>query len=225
KPMVNLEIIKEVQNIAKQTIEHIQLQTKEGMSEEDIKILAESFMLSNGIQRFWYYNVGAFVLAGNRSLLSISGKDYVPSKVKVKNGDIITIDLSPVLNNTWGDLARTFYIGKPNNEINEDLEFIKNLHKQFIEIYDQNSAISTIHKEIYNIILNNGFELLDFRKNFGHSIEEDINLRKWFDSNNNEKFSTLKFFTFEPHIKKKGSTYGIKHENIYYYDGSKLTEV
>ncbi|MCG6142707.1 M24 family metallopeptidase [Leptospira mtsangambouensis] len=223
--MLNLENIKDVQNIAKKTIEHVQLHTKEGMSEEDIKILAESFMLNNGIKKFWYYNVGAFVLAGNRSLLSISGKDYVPSKVKVKNGDIITIDLSPVLNNTWGDFARTFYIGKQNDEINEDLEFIKNLHKQFREIYNQNETISKIHKEIYNIVLNNGFELLDFRQNFGHSIEEDINLRKWFDSNNNEKFSTLKFFTFEPHIKKKGSTYGIKHENIYYYDGSKLTEV
>ncbi|TGK89252.1 aminopeptidase P family protein [Leptospira noumeaensis] len=223
--MLNLENIKEVQNIAKKTIEHVQLHTKEGMNEQDIKILAESFMESNGISRFWYYNVGALVLAGNRSLLSISGKDYVPSKVKVKNGDVITIDLSPVLNNTWGDFARTFYIGKSNNEINEALEFIKNLHLMFIDIYNHNLAISMIHNELCKKIQNNGFELLDFRNNFGHSIEEDITLRKWFDSNNNEKFSTLKFFTFEPHIKKIGTNYGIKHENIYYYDGSKLIDV
>ncbi|PKA22643.1 M24 family metallopeptidase [Leptospira levettii] len=223
--MLNLENIKEVQNIAKRTIEHIQSHTEEGMSEEDIKILAESFMLRNGINGFWYYNVGAFVLAGHRSQLSISGKEYVPSKVKVKNGEVITIDLSPVLNNTWGDYARTFYIGKSNDEINESLEFIKSLHMKFKKIYNQNSTISTIHKEIYYMILDNGFELLDFRNNFGHSIEENINLRKWFDSNNYEKFSNLKFFTFDPHIKKKGSTFGIKHENIYYYDGSNLIEV
>ncbi|TGL18591.1 aminopeptidase P family protein [Leptospira bourretii] len=223
--MVTLENIKEVQNIAKRTIKHVQLETKEGMSELDIKMIAESFMIANGIDRFWYYDIGAFVLTGNRSLLSISGKDYVPSKVKVKNGDVVTIDLSPVLNNTWGDYARTFYFGNPNNDINESLIFIKKLHSKFIEIYNPNLPISTLHKEIYNTIQNNNFKSLDFRNNFGHSIEEDIKSRKWFDSNNNEIFSTFKFFTFEPHIKKVGANYGIKHENIYYFDGTKLIEV
>ncbi|MCW7459230.1 aminopeptidase P family protein [Leptospira bandrabouensis] len=223
--MVKFENIKEVQNIAKRTIEHVQLETKEGMSELDIKMLAESFMKANGIHGFWYYNIGAFVLTGNRSLLSISGKEYVPSKVKVKNGDVVTIDLSPVLNNTWGDYARTFCLGNSNNDINEALYFIKKLHYKFIEIYNPNLTISTIHKEIYNTIHSNNFKSLDFRNNFGHTIEEDITQRKWFDSNNNNNFSTFKFFTFEPHIKKVGANYGIKHENIYYFDGTKLIEV
>ncbi|MCZ8160496.1 MAG: M24 family metallopeptidase [Microcystis sp. LE19-196.1B] len=223
--MLEIENIKKIQKIAKNALEHVIKHTKEGMSEEDIKNLAESFMRNNGIKQFWYYDVGAFVLIGKRSLLSISGKDYVPSQVPLKTGEIITIDLSPVLNNSWGDYARTFYIGEINKEKDEDISFINYLHQKFIEIFNPDMVISTLHNEIKNLIQKSGFESLDFRNNFGHSIEEDLKFRKWFDSSNKEKFSSMKFFTFEPHIRKIGSNYGIKHENIYYFDGTKLIEV
>jgi len=33
------------------------------------------------------------------------------------------------------------------------------------------------------------------------------------------------FFTFEPHISVKGSKYGYKKENIYYFEGDELKEL
>jgi len=68
-------------------------------------------MKDTGIKSFWYYDVGAFALVGDRTTLSISGKKYRPTDTKVKRDDLVTVDLSPQLNGCWGDFARSFVIG------------------------------------------------------------------------------------------------------------------
>jgi hypothetical protein len=44
-----------------------------------------------------YHNVPAFVLLGSRSCLSISGKDYQPSLERVGDTNLLTVDLSPMI--------------------------------------------------------------------------------------------------------------------------------
>ena len=63
-----------------------------------------------------------------------------------------------------------------------------------------------------------GFENLDFKKNLGHSIEKNIDDRKYIEAGNNIKFKELNLFTFEPHLMKKNGQYGVRIENIYYFD-------
>ena len=48
-----------------------------------------------GADSFWYWDVGAFVFAGDETTISISGTEYQTSGRTLGMNDIITIDLSP----------------------------------------------------------------------------------------------------------------------------------
>ena len=96
-----------IQLVAKQTIEYIKKIIKPGMNLLEIRKFCEEKLLELGADSFWYWDVGAFVFAGDETTVSVSGKQYVTSNRVIGNNDIITIDLSPQMGNIWGDYART----------------------------------------------------------------------------------------------------------------------
>lgn len=62
-----------------------------------------------------------------------------------------------------------------------------------------------------------GYKNLDFMGNLGHSIERPLERRLWFDDENHAELGSVGMFTFEPHIRRVGGKWGVKHENIYYF--------
>ena len=101
---------KDVQQIAKDTIDFAKKNIKPGMKLLDIRKLCEQKMLELGADSFWYWDVGAFVFAGDETTVSVSGKQYVTSDRIINENDIVTIDLSPQNDNIWGDYARTIIL-------------------------------------------------------------------------------------------------------------------
>lgn len=101
---------KDVQNIAKMTIQFIKENIQPGMTLIEIRDLCETKMIELGADSFWYWDVGAFVFAGDETTLSVSGKEYTTSERVIAENDIITIDLSPQNGDIWGDYARTIII-------------------------------------------------------------------------------------------------------------------
>ena len=57
-----------------------------------------------------YWNIGAFVFFGDETTVSVSGKEYSTSDRVIGANDIITIDISPQIGDTWGDYARTIIV-------------------------------------------------------------------------------------------------------------------
>ena len=66
--------ITRMQNLNRAAIKYIAGTIKTGMNLRDIKTLCEDYLLKNGADSFWYWDVGAFVFAGNETAISISGK-------------------------------------------------------------------------------------------------------------------------------------------------------
>ncbi|MCM3782039.1 aminopeptidase P family protein [Neobacillus mesonae] len=226
-----------IQSIAKSTITELENEIKEGISEREIVRRAENIMRSKGVERFWYYGIGAFVHVGKRTVISESGKDYKPSDNLVRRDDIVTVDLSPELNNFWGDFARTFIVidGKvsnetvlENNKTYPALEFLegmrteKQLHIIFKEVIKPNMTFEEVFLHMNKVIEGADYLNLDFSGNLGHTIEFDKNKRKYFELGNKVKLSDVSYFTFEPHIKHKNGEYGFKKEDIYYFRNGKL---
>ncbi len=118
------ESYKHIQSIAKETIEYIKGVIKPGMNLLEIRSICENKMLELGADSFWYWDVGAFVFAGNETTVSVSGKQYVTSDRAIKEDDIVTIDLSPQLENIWGDYARTIVL--QDGKAVENLDSIQN---------------------------------------------------------------------------------------------------
>lgn len=225
----------EVQNIAKQTMSYIKSIIQPGMSLLHIRKLCEEKMLELGADSFWYWNIGAFCFAGHDTILSISGKNYQTPEYFIKANDIITIDLSPQHNNIWGDYARTIIIedGKVvmstsniiHREWRNGLLMEEDLHEELHNFVTPRTTFEELYFHMNELINEHGFTNLDFLGNLGHSIVKNKDDRIYIERGNTTLLSDVSFFTFEPHICAKGSNYGYKMENIYYFNNETLTEL
>lgn len=225
----------EIQNIAKDTIKYIREVIVPGMNLIELRKLCEDKMLELGADSFWYWNVGAFIFAGNETTISISGKRYETSDRVIEDNDIITIDLSPQNENIWGDYARTIII--ENGVVVENIKDIQNiewkkglemedlLHEELFKYVKVDTTFEELYYHMNDFIKERGFINLDFLGNLGHSIVTKSEDRIYIEKGNQTRLSDVKFFTFEPHISTVSSSYGYKKENIYYFVGSKLKEL
>ena len=200
----------------------------------DIRKLCEQKMLELGADSFWYWDVGAFVFAGDETTVSVSGKQYVTSDRIINENDIVTIDLSPQNDNIWGDYARTIILENGvvvdkadvnNVEWRNGLQMEDGLHKELLEFANIETTFEELYYHINEIITENGFINLDFMGNLGHSIVKNKGDRVYIEKGNKQKLSDVDYFTFEPHISIPRTKYGYKKENIYYFEDSKLVEL
>lgn len=222
-----------VQSVAKAVLNEISSFIKAGTSEQEIANICTELMISKGVQKFWYHNVAALVLLGDRTKLSVSGRNYKPSMQMVSERDLVTIDLSPEIDGYWGDCARSFAIvegkvciqGIADEEFSEGIDFEKRLHEELLTFATPDKSFNEIYSHFNSVISKNGYINLDFHQNIGHSIEKNIDDRKYVESGCTTKLNEVNFFTFEPHICKKDKSWGFKHENIYYFEGNILREL
>lgn len=227
--------IHEMQNLNRDTIAYASAVIVPGMSLVELRKLCEAYMLSNGADSFWYYDVGAFVFSGDKTAVSVSGRAYQTDPCTIAPNDIITIDLSPQNHFVWGDYARTLIV--ENGSIVKGIENIKNdewrnglnmenyLHEAMVGFVNENTTFEELFYYINDLIKGCGYSNLDFLGNVGHSIVSDRKYRIYIEKGNTEKLSSVEAFTLEPHIGLPGSLYGFKKENIYTFCDGKILEL
>ncbi|MCR5249751.1 MAG: M24 family metallopeptidase [Lachnospiraceae bacterium] len=221
-----------VQKIAKDTIEYIKTEIMPGMSLSQVRSLCEKKMMELGADSFWYWDIGAFVFSGDETTKSVSGKEYATSERLIDPDDIITIDLSPQIGDTWGDHARTIIIENgsvvrsmseiENDEWRNGLIMEKKLHERMKEIVSPDMSFEELYYRMNETIKDEGYINLDFMGNLGHSIVRRKDDRIYIEKGNDKRLGDVNFFTFEPHISVAGSKYGYKREDIYFFDNGSL---
>ena len=225
---------KEVQKIAKDTIEYARKTIKSGMTLVNVRELCEKKLLELGADSFWYWDIGAFVFSGDETTISVSGTEYQTSDRLINENDIITIDLSPQCDNIWGDYARTLIVENgivvdeekcSNEEWKNGIAMEKVLHKKMREFVTPQTTFEELYYHMNKVIEDNGYINLDFMGNLGHSIVKQKNDRIYIEKGNTTCLGDVVYFTFEPHISVFGSKYGYKMENIYYFEDGKTVEL
>lgn len=223
-----------VQKIAKDTITYIINNIRPGVNLLEIRKMCEDRMLELGADSFWYWDVGAFVFAGDETATSVSGKHYRTSNRLILADDIITIDLSPQNGTTWGDYARTIILQNGivvdihdiiNTEWKNGLIMEEFLHKELFRFVTPYTTFEELYFYMNKLIEQKGFINLDFSGNLGHSIVRQKTDRIYIEKGNRTRLGDVAYFTFEPHISIPGSKYGYKKENIYYFSRNILTEL
>ena len=221
---IDMAAYKDVQNIAKKVHEQLGAYININSTEVSIAKKAKELLSDFGAKDTWYHGIPAFVLLGSRSCLSISGRDYKPSNEEVGETNLVTVDLSPMVGNFWGDCARSYFVEngvitqKPKtSDFQEGLTIEKELHNRMKAFVTPKTLFSELYEYGNAQIIALGYENLDFLGNLGHSIEKDTTKRRFIDENCHEELSSVKLFTFEPHIRKSGCNWGFKYENIYYF--------
>jgi len=201
----------------------------------DIRRMCEEKLLELGVDSFWYWDVGAFVFAGDETTVSVSGTQYQTSDRIIQKDDIITIDLSPQYQNIWGDYARTIILQDgvvvrevekiANEEWKNGLLMEDYLHQELYLFATPDKTFEELYYHMNVVIEEKGFINLDFLGNLGHSIVKDKKDRIYVEKGNKVRLGEVAYFTFEPHISVVGSKYGYKKENIYYFADRTLKEL
>lgn len=228
---VDIQNILKAQSIAYQCLEHMNTFLKPGLSYEDIHKECESFMRAKGADGFWTHDDPALILFGDLSAYSAHESPVPLFKDRfIKENDFITIDVAPKIQQSWGDLARSYIMenGKiieaelsHNQEIKEGLKLEIELHQLFLNTVNEDCTFEQLFEVIDARLKEKGCHNCDYHDNFGHSIENNpkdrITIAKGVPIRISEYNKPL---TFEPHIRKNNGNYGIKYENMYvFYQG------
>ena len=225
---------KQVQKIAKDTIAYARESIRPGINLRDVRKICETKMLELGADSFWYWDVGAFVFAGDETAISVSGRTYITSDRIIAPNDLITIDLSPQRGDVWGDYARTLVLQKgavvdidgiENAEWKQGLLMEELLHRELTHFAKPETSFEELYVHMNRLIGEKGFINLDFAGNLGHSIVKNKDDRVYIEKGNRLCLRDVSFFTFEPHISVAGSKYGYKKEDIFYFEDGILQEL
>ncbi len=100
------------------------------------------------------------------------------------------------------------------------------LHSEMRAFVSPDTRFSDLFEFANELIASLGYVNLDFLGNVGHSIAKTRSDRIYIDAANKSELSSVRFFTFEPHIRERNGDWGFKHENVYFFDeGGKLQEL
>ena len=164
----------QVQQIAKDTMDYAREMIKPGMNLLELRELLDNKMLELGADSFWYWDVGAFIFAGDETTVSVSGTEYQTSDRIIAENDIVTIDLSPQIGDIWGDYARTIIVENgivvnkdniSNKEWKNGLLMEDILHLELMDYATPNTTFEELYYHINGIIQEKGFINLDFLGN------------------------------------------------------------
>jgi len=222
---MSIEEYKAVQRKAKSVLNQLGKFITPDSTETSIVEKAIELFKREGVSETWYHGVLAFVLLGDRSVLSMSGRDYAPADSLVGNKNVVSVDLSPKVDGIWGDCARTFFVedgrvtpDPTDPEFVEGQKIQQTLHYRMRNFCLPKTRFCDLYDFANELIQRYGYENLDFNHNLGHSIEKHLDQRVYIEAGNTRTLGSVKLFTFEPHIRKIGRNWGIKHENIYCFN-------
>lgn len=231
--MRDWELNRRAQSVAKEVLDILGASIGPTDTETSIASRAVEFMAERGVSETWYYDCPAFVLLGNRSCASLSGRDYVPATEAVGQTNLVTVDLSPRLSGAWGDCSRSFCIESgravttpTRKEFQRGLRQEFDLHSEMLAFVSETTTFEELHQFSNKQISSAGFENLDFLGNLGHSIGSNLKDRVYIEDGNSVRLIDAGLFTFEPHVREVGGLWGFKHENIYFFnDGGRAVEL
>lgn len=226
--MIEISSYLHVQDIALRVLRDVQPSIKSGNSECKVADVCTQLLERYGAKYSWYHNVPAMVLVGGRTSLSITGTDYEPSNIVIGTNDLVSIDLSPMINGYWGDCARSYIVesgsvrppGK-TSPLDHGIHAQRVLHALMTEIASPKTSMHELYTVINESVETMGYKNLDFRGNLGHTIEKHLDDRRYIEANNQTLLGDCDLFTFEPHICGINDTWGFKMENIYYFENNK----
>jgi methionyl aminopeptidase len=201
KTKEQIEGIRKSSRLAANTLKYITDYVKEGVSTKYLDQRIEEFMRDNGaIPATLNYN--GYPASSCISLNEVVCHGIPSEKIILKEGDILNIDVTTILNGFYGDTSKMFAIG----EISDDAKKIISVAKKSLEI-----GIEQCRPE--NYFGNIGYEIGQYAKAegcgvvyefCGHGVgirfHEPPEIQHIADKNSGPKMKPGMTFTIEPMI-------------------------
>ena len=156
--------------IVAEALEGIKKNIAPGVATEELDEFAESYILSKGARPAFkgYRGYPASVCASINEQV-VHG---IPSSTKVRNGDIISLDIGVCYKGFYGDAAVTVPVGSVNKQAGKLLSVTEKALKTGLEKAVAGNRLSDVSFAIQNYVESEGFSVV---RNFvGHGIGRDL---------------------------------------------------
>ena len=178
KSKKEIELMKEACRIANETQKRVEEAIKPGVSTKTLDEIAEKYILSQGAipaQKDYpsYYNdIPAFPATLCISINDVLIHGIPSSKVVIKDGDIVSVDLVVLKDGYHGDCARTYLVGNVSDEARRLVAVTRKAFFEGIKFAKKGYRLGDVSSAIGNYVTKMGYSVV---KEFqGHGIGKEM---------------------------------------------------
>lgn len=177
KSQAEIDKMRKSGEILYETLQLLKKNTVPGITTKELDRIAEDYILrKHAIPSFKGYDVGIPGVPPFPASICASVNEQVvhgiPGLNKLKDGDIISIDIGVYFNGYHADAARTFAVGKVSDEAQRLIDVTKQSFYEGLKKMVVGNHIRDISTEIQNYAENAGFSVV--RDFVGHGIGTEM---------------------------------------------------
>ena len=197
--------IKKAQAIAEKAFEHILGFIKEGVTEKEIALELDYFMLRNGAEALSFETIAV-------SGANTSKPHGVPTDKKVQRGDFITMDYGAVFDGYHSDMTRTVAVGEVSSKQIEVYNTVLEAQLKALSVLKAGIKCFDADKAARDVITEAGYGDY-FRHSTGHSVGVEIHESPNLSPNSKDFLKIGNIVTVEPGIYIPGE-FGVRIEDM-----------
>ncbi len=197
--------IKKAQRIAENAFSHILTFIKEGVTEKEIALELDFYMLSNGAEAVSFETIA---VTGKKT----SMPHGVPDDTVVKSGDFVTMDFGAVVNGYHSDMTRTVAVGEVSAEQRKVYEIVKKAQEKALEMLCSGVSCRDADAAARDVISAAGYGEY-FGHGTGHGVGVEIHEMPNLSPRSESILKVNNVVTVEPGIYLSGK-FGVRIEDM-----------
>lgn len=210
-----IESLRYSNNIVAKALNIVRLSAKVGITLEELDLIANDFIISNNAKPSFKGLYGfpkSICLSVNNVIIH-----GIPNSYKLKDGDILGVDIGVEYNGWYGDAAVTFGIGEISKEDEKLIQCSRDTLLYAIDNIKSGMRFKQLSFLIQDFIISNGY--VPLRGFCGHGIgkkpHEEPEIPNYIDTDpmQGPKIKNGMVFCIEPMICSKSGNYKILKDN------------
>lgn len=201
KSQREIELMRESGRLAAMTLDMIEKHIKPGVSTLELNDICHDFIVSHGAYPA-PLNYKGFPKSICTSVNEVICHGIPSETVVLREGDIVNIDVTTILNGYHGDTNRTYFVGTPREEIRKLVEFTRQVTLQAIAIVKPGIRVGDIGHLIQTAAEAQGYGVV--REFTGHGLgrqfHEEPSIPHYGKPGTGPKLRKGMTFTIEPMI-------------------------
>lgn len=205
KNETEIENICKAQRIAEAAFDHILGFIKVGVTEKEVALELDHYMLSHGADGLSFETIAI-------SGANTSKPHGVPTDKKIEHGDFVTMDYGAVVNGYHSDMTRTVAVGAASDEQKKIYKIVFEAQLAVLRVLKNGVKCSDADKAARDVITEAGYGEY-FRHSTGHGVGIEIHEKPFISPKSTATLRSGNVVTDEPGIYIPGK-FGVRIEDM-----------
>lgn len=205
KNEAEIENICKAQRIAEAAFDHILGFIKVGVTEKEVSLELDHYMLSHGADGLSFETIAI-------SGANTSKPHGVPTDKKIEHGDFVTMDYGAVVNGYHSDMTRTVAVGAASDEQKKIYKIVFEAQLAVLRVLKNGVKCSDADKAARDVITEAGYGEY-FRHSTGHGVGIEIHEKPFVSPKSTATLRSGNVVTDEPGIYIPGK-FGVRIEDM-----------